>query len=210
MSNQTKSELTAIVGESKNIVISYNGVNSMLVETTKPSENREGFLYIADFDYRKNHQILLEAWRKIHPSIRPKLTLVGKRNELREKIENDIVAFGLDDFISILEPSFDEPGLMRLYSNHEFYISPTFYEGFNMPLLEAAALNCKLMASDIPVHRELFWAHANFFNPNDPEELAKIICSPRGSLIRPGQNLNEKFDWSVIANKFLEAVSWSR
>lgn len=206
VSNQTKSQLAAIVGIKKNIVVSHNGVNLEIVKATKPSKNRAGFLYVADFDYRKNHQILIQAWKKIDPLIRPKLTLVGKHNSLRETIKKQIEAFDLGDSISILDPDFNEYELMRLYSVHEFYISPTLYEGFNMPLLEAASVNCKLIASDIPVHRELFEGHANFFKPSDPEQLAKIVCSPKELLVKPGHNLIEVFDWKVIASKFLETV----
>lgn len=48
--------------------------------------------------------------------------------------------------------------LPALYSGAVATVTASLFEGFNLPILEALSSRCPVIASDIPVHRELFHA----------------------------------------------------
>ena len=78
----------------------------------------------------------------------------------------------------------------RLIRGASALLSPSFAEGFNLPVIEALSLSTPVIASDIPVHRELA-AGARLVDPLDgPGWLAAIDaalagCLPRRSFAPP-------------------------
>jgi hypothetical protein len=46
--------------------------------------------------------------------------------------------------------------LFKLFNNSEYYVSLSLYEGCPLNILEALAAGCKVVASDIPAHREIY------------------------------------------------------
>jgi glycosyltransferase involved in cell wall biosynthesis len=55
-------------------------------------------------------------------------------------------------------------------------VSVSLVEGNPNVVLEAAAVQCPLVLSDIPAHRELFDEHSAFFvSPSSPDEIAQGI-----------------------------------
>jgi glycosyltransferase involved in cell wall biosynthesis len=58
-------------------------------------------------------------------------------------------------------------GLITLLRGSAGLVSPSYVEGFGLPLIEAAALGTPLIVSDIPAHREVAGDSATFVDPND-------------------------------------------
>jgi len=54
-------------------------------------------------------------------------------------------------------------------------IFPSFAEGFGIPIIEGAIFNKPVICSDIKVFREITADHAVYFDPHEPEELAKAV-----------------------------------
>jgi glycosyltransferase involved in cell wall biosynthesis len=65
--------------------------------------------------------------------------------------------------------------LHRLYPACDFYVTASYAETFAHPIVEARACGLKVIASDIPVHREVLGDAALYFSRFSPEELAKQI-----------------------------------
>ncbi|MGE3507809.1 MAG: glycosyltransferase family 4 protein, partial [Vicinamibacterales bacterium] len=61
-------------------------------------------------------------------------------------------------------------------------VQPSVYEGFGLPVIEAMACGCPVLASDIPVFREVTGGAAGFFPPTDVRALggalAQLTASP--------------------------------
>lgn len=55
------------------------------------------------------------------------------------------------------------------------FVSPARYEPFGLATLEAALEGCALVLSDIATYRELWGDAAIYFNPRDPDALARAI-----------------------------------
>ncbi|MNH37200.1 D-inositol-3-phosphate glycosyltransferase [compost metagenome] len=80
---------------------------------------------------------------------------------------------------------------------------PSLYEGFGMPILEAFASKIPVVASDIPVLREVAGEGALYAHTDHPEEFAKAMQE-----VLTSQKLKEK----LIANgsKQLKTFSWEK
>ena len=76
----------------------------------------------------------------------------------------------------------DEAALARLLAAAPIYASPALYEPFGLAVLEAAAVGCALVLSDIPSFREL-WDNAALFVPAADDRalaaaLARLAADP--------------------------------
>jgi len=97
--------------------------------------------------------------------------------------------------------------LRSLYRGARAVVSPSLWEGFGLPLLEAMASRVPLVASDIPVHREVAGDAASFAAPLDSEGLADAIervwsdDDVRQSLVSKGVDRVSHFSWEDSARK---------
>ena len=103
--------------------------------------------------------------------------------------------------------------LKSLYSNAIAFIFPSLYEGFGLPPIEAMASETIVLASDIPVLREICGDSAIFFNPNDISAIRNACNSAltltdeerKEMLLRGKKNL-ERFSWKLSAEKLLDTL----
>ncbi len=103
--------------------------------------------------------------------------------------------------------------LYFLYRQAQAFIFPSLSEGFGLPGLEAMASGCPVLASDIVVFREIYGEAAEYFEPKDPDDLAKKIqfiihnSEFRVQLINKGFNQVKKYSWNKLAQQTLEVYS---
>jgi glycosyltransferase involved in cell wall biosynthesis len=65
----------------------------------------------------------------------------------------------------------------RLYASSDIFVFPSLVESFGHPLVEAMASGLPVIASDIPVCREICGDAALYFDPLDPEALAQTLAA---------------------------------
>jgi glycosyltransferase involved in cell wall biosynthesis len=108
--------------------------------------------------------------RKVHPAT---LFIAGEgpdRDTLLRTIQNQ----KLSDCVTLLGNRSDIP---QLLSAADVFVFPSSYEGFPGSLLEAMFAGRPIVASDIPVHRELIdHLHSGILVDPTPEDLAGAIC----------------------------------
>jgi glycosyltransferase involved in cell wall biosynthesis len=85
------------------------------------------------------------------------------------------------------------------------FIWPSLHEGFGIPPLEAQSLGVPVIASDIPINREVLGDSALYFPPTDPAALASAMSELatdsllRSSLSARGRVNARKFTWDATA-----------
>src|SRR6185436_21083404 len=67
--------------------------------------------------------------------------------------------------------------LRKLYSGALVVVCPSVSEGFDFSGIEAMRCGSPVVASDIPVHREIFGDAAEYFGPYSTPALAQALAS---------------------------------
>ena len=97
--------------------------------------------------------------------------------------------------------------IIEYYKKSKTYISPSRYEGFGMPLIEALESNCSLICSDLEVHREILEDNATYFTPGNHLELKIIINKNLKNYIPELKKNNSlKFSWENIFKKLIKKL----
>ena len=127
------------------------------------------FVVLGTIEPRKNHLLLLNIWRRLaeeQPSP-PTLVIIGTRGW-----ENEQVLDVLDRSVlvrpHVVEASgVSDRGVMRLLANARGLLMPSFAEGYGLPVVEALSLGTPVVASDIPIFREVSHGRAVLRHPLD-------------------------------------------
>lgn len=127
------------------------------------------FVHVGTLEARKNLAFLLTLWRRLEERMgpaTPRLVLIG-----RQGWENEAVMDHLErspNLQGLVHQAADLPdaALARLMRGARAVLAPSSEEGFDLPAVEAMAMGVPLIASDIPVHRELV-AGAQLIDPLD-------------------------------------------
>jgi glycosyltransferase involved in cell wall biosynthesis len=96
-----------------------------------------------------------------------------------------------------------ENELRWLYENCELFVFPSLGEGYGLPLIEANLLGARIVASDIPVFRELAVA-TGYFDPRSVDEIAGaiLIGLNNPAIVSPG-----RLTWEDVARNIRDAVN---
>lgn len=127
------------------------------------------FLVVGTIEPRKNHLLVLQAWRTLAAASGPvpRLVLVGPRGWENEQVVD------LLDRSTAIRPHVAEvsglstPGLARLMAGARAVLVPSFAEGYGLPIAEALAMRTPVVASDIPVFRAVSQRCARLLDPTD-------------------------------------------
>ena len=116
------------------------------------------FVCVGTIEARKNLAFLLALWRRLYErqgTAPPRLVLVGRRGWENESVLDHLdrsrAAARLVHEVSDLQ----DLHLAKLVGGARALLAPSFAEGFDLPVMEALSLRTPVIASDIPVHREL-------------------------------------------------------
>ncbi len=117
----------------------------------------------------KGHEVLLEAWRQLcddEASRPPMLVLTGVRGFADRRLNARIRELGTSADVRHLG-WVERDELARLYRRARVVVLPTRFEGFGLPLLEALAHGAPVVASALPVLREIGGDAARWVEPGD-------------------------------------------
>jgi glycosyltransferase involved in cell wall biosynthesis len=178
-------------------------------------------LMVSTVEPRKNHLSLLSAWESLRTSFDPdlQLVLVGSIGWESESIMRRIKPWLKRGGLHLLE---DVPAqeLRLLYRHARCVVCPSFYEGFDFSGVEAMRCGGVVLASDIPVHRDVYGEASEYFNPYSVEDLEQALAglmSPdaaarRGKLIEEGARVSQQYtperilpQWHEFLDKRVQA-----
>jgi glycosyltransferase involved in cell wall biosynthesis len=194
-------------------------ITRRLFEGSAGTEPLQYLLIVSTIEPRKNHLTLLSAWEALRVDTFPKLKLlvVGETGWRQKSIVGKFRPWMErgDAFLVENVPSSD---LRLLYKHARATVCPSFGEGFDFSGVEAMKSGGAVIASDIPVHREVYADAAEFFNPYSVDELAHAIQNVLGperdarrrELIEKGAVTSRRYDYEVILpqwESFLKSVS---
>ena len=140
------------------------------------------WLYVAYFYPHKNHLRLLQAYHdlKLNGVAPWPLILRGDDPGTGEEVKRLVTELGLENNVRFL-PRLNEAKLPVLYSAATALVFPSLYEGGGIPVIEAMACGCPVIAANIPPVREFAGDAASYFDPNKVASIAEAMASFQGS-----------------------------
>ena len=166
------------------------------------------FLSVGTLQPRKNLDALISAYERLPPAVRShrQLVIVGKYGWGAELLRNRLLALRRDGRVIWME-YVNRDALLALYHGADAFVFPSLAEGFGLPVMEALAAGLPVIASDLPVLREVASQHARFVAPTRIDEIAdamQAIGDNRSpSDVAPRQAWARRFTWQSCATRTL-------
>jgi glycosyltransferase involved in cell wall biosynthesis len=208
------------------VVAIYHGFDRDLFfrnDVPLPNEAREKFcasegavrlLFVSHYTYYRNFETLIRALPALKRAFAPrKVRLILTCDFSRSRDYPAEAAARLLKELNVTEEviqlgSIPYQSLHHLYRACDAYVTPAYTETFAHPLVEAMASGLPIVASDLPVHREICSSAALYFPCFSPDELAErvteVVCSQALSkrLVEEGARRGQSFSW----NKHVEHI----
>lgn len=141
-------------------------------------ENLEYLLMVSTLEPRKNHKLLISAWEQLRLKGHSNLKLIFVGN----------VGWDCDEIVHLMKPWQKKGELLHLmnvppcdlrvlYKHAKVTVCPSLAEGFDYTGVEAMKCGGQVVASNIPVHKEVFGEGSAYFDPYSVREAVEVIES---------------------------------
>jgi glycosyltransferase involved in cell wall biosynthesis len=172
------------------------------------------FLYLGTLQPRKNLARIIAAFAGLAPGTRGQKTLLvlaGKRGWLYDDLFAQVRRLGLEG--RVLFPGYvPAEDKATLLSGALAFLFPSLYEGFGLPVLEAQACGCPVIASTTSSLPEVAGDAALLVDPRDTAAIAGAMrritadFALREGLVERGLANVRRFSWRSCARSVLDAV----
>ena len=161
------------------------------------------FIYVGNAYPHKNLSRLIQAIILLNKNRKViiELKIVSSRNVFTQKLQSEIDGLNAGNFVTLLNEVADKE-LTDLYKNSLGFIFPSLSEGFGLPGIEAMRTGTLVLASDIPVFREIYQDSAIYFDPLDVNSIEKVM---EKTLKMDGESREQKI---IKARDFVKRYSW--
>jgi glycosyltransferase involved in cell wall biosynthesis len=172
-------------------------------------------LFVGALKPTKNLSTVIEAYVRLRraDATRHRLVLVGGTTAwLKEDITAAARASGYGDEI-VFTGYVPDDDLVALYNAADIFVSPSLFEGFGLPPLEAMACGTPVVTSNTTSLPEVVGDAALMVNPLDAEELAGAMSAVLGDdalrahLATRGLERAAAFSWEATARIVLEVYN---
>lgn len=124
---------------------------------------------------RKNLMAMVQALGNVPATERPHFVVIGDGRDYRRKVEKYIADNGLKQWVHIISGMSDVTTLQALYSKALLLMYPSFYEGFGLPVVEAALQKCPVITSNVSSLPEAAGPGAVQVDPSSVEQLTEAL-----------------------------------
>lgn len=196
----------------RDIQVLCNGLSQELLEykASHPVvQQRAGIVYLGNIKRYKGIHILWQAYQKLmdEGGNVPPLTIIG-RFDFRTKD---------DEILQTVLANKDKVRLVTDATNQQVYdilahaaclVSPSLYEGFGIPPLEAMSLGTPVILSDIPVYQEIYGHYpVTFFKAGNADELCRMLRTLPSSPIDVDELIASTYTYGKTAKKIMQALA---
>jgi glycosyltransferase involved in cell wall biosynthesis len=216
VSESTKRDLLRFIDvDPKKVRVVYHGVDHELFKPRDKLEARRKlrlpldkpmFLNVGSEEPRKNIPTLIKAFGILVRDVpNAMLIRVGSPTNITKKLIHNQ---GLEGKIVYLRPTDED--LSLLYNASDVFVFPSYYEGLGLPLLEAMASRCPVVAGNRSAIPEAVGNAGILLDPFDVDGFAYWMCEVltnedlRNRLSETGYRRSMSFSWEKCARETLE------
>jgi glycosyltransferase involved in cell wall biosynthesis len=199
------------------IAVAYPGPNGELIDAVPSAPDLPDapfLLMVGTLEPRKNHLTIVRALHD-HVRRRPgsplRLVLAGSAGWLYQPVLDAIGELGLESRVVRLGKV--EPGVLKwLYQHAAALLFPSLYEGFGLPVLEAFALGCPVVAARIGSVVEIADGDAAvLLEPTGVPAWAAALDSIEAGALPPGmveaaRQRAQRFTWAGCADAVVTLI----
>jgi glycosyltransferase involved in cell wall biosynthesis len=140
-------------------------------DPARPPIDRPYFVCLGTWEPRKNHALLLRVWERLVERLgrdaAPRLVLVGQRGWEIEHVERLLDRTPSLHGVVIEETRCSDADLSAWLTHARALLFPSLAEGYGLPLAEALLRRVPVLASDLPVFREVAGDIPEYLDPID-------------------------------------------
>lgn len=161
----------------------------------------------ATSDRRKNLQRAFAAWEKAQPDLPSDLYLAASGNLGRSHVFGEIGDVSKSPRTLMLG-YVPEEHMGPLMAGAEFFVFPSLYEGFGLPIIEAMACGTPVLTADATATAEVAGEAALLVDPHSVDSIAGGIVRIaqderlRVRLASEGRQRAARFDWNDAAARY--------
>lgn len=173
--------------------------------------NFEYILIVSTIEPRKNHKCIINAWQNflLNHNKDIKLILVGESGWSYDSISQLLDTCQIrGQLFHLTQVPVSE--LRKLYSRAKVTVCPSIAEGFDLSGIEAMLCHCPVIASDIPVHQEIFSDAVIYFNTHSSSDCETKLneCinyndNERQNRISKGVDNANRYDYKTIKTQWI-------
>lgn len=138
---------------------------------------RPTFIILGTVEGRKNHRLLLDVWDRLIRELgskAPRLLIIGRRGWSSEDVFARLDAGGYREHIVETGP-LDDTAIAERLAHASALLFPSHAEGYGLPMVEALAAGVPVIASDLPVFREIGQTVPDLLDPDDVDGWVNAI-----------------------------------
>ena len=166
-------------------------------------------LYVGINKPPKNLVRLIDAYARVAPNVEHDCVIAGAWDERYLQAKQRASERGLAERVHFIGPIADDD-LPELYSGADLFVTPSLYEGFGLPVLEAMACGTPVACSHAASLPEVAGDAGLLFDPLDIDAIAQTIVriltdrAMHDQLSRAGLARAAQFTWARAATQTLE------
>lgn len=169
------------------------------------------FVYTGNIYPHKNIRRAIEAVVALNKVGKKKIhfAIASSRNIFLKRLQRTTRELDADDYVKFLGFVPDKD-LKLLYKKSLAFVYPSLSEGFGLQGLEAIASGTLVLASDIPVFKEVYKDNVAYFNPYDFSSIAKAMKDAlemnkgkKEKIVQSGQSFIRRYSWQKTAKETL-------
>jgi len=109
----------------------------------------EFMLYVGSINSRKNLLGIIKAMEQLPKDLQLPLVVVGGGREYKAEVQKYLADHHIENLVVFPSKRVDDDTLQALYTCAKVFVYPSFYEGFGLPVVEAALSRCPVITSNV-------------------------------------------------------------
>jgi len=190
--------------DQKKITVTYEGVDAnWFTPTLKKSKREKVLFYTGSLYPHKNVMTVVRALEEL-----PDYSLVisSARSVFVDQFIQEVKGLAMENRVKHVG-RLSDADLRQWYAKATALVQPSLSEGFGLTGVEAMAAGIPVIASNLPIFKEIYQEYASFFDPHDPSDLVRVVKSMdnQATDLAQAQAFVRRYSWDTMAEETLNS-----